>query len=179
MQGKGRGDSRLPLKPLVYPNPAFLCPNVSRVRRLYLHSTLLAPGEVSLCWVAYPIKRVEILKVATEHPSIPKLTRALRHRARDPAIALGLHLISHARSWLKVILQHYQHLVGVMLLCQMSAEGACLHQRIAMATYNHPTFPLPSQSHPPPESGHKSSLVIECVSSQVYISLPASSVHWS
>ncbi len=97
-QGKGRGDSRLPLEPSVHPDPAFLRPDVSRVRRVYLHAAPLAPGEVALCWDNYPIKRVEVPKMATEHLSIPMLTRALRHRARDPAIAPGVRLISHARS---------------------------------------------------------------------------------
>ncbi len=115
------------MEPSVHPDPAFLRPNVSRVRRVYLHSTPLAPGEVALCWDDYPIKRVGIPKVAAEHPSIPKLTRALWHRARDPAIALGVHLISHAPSWHKIILWHYHHLVSVVVLCQMSAEEACLH----------------------------------------------------
>jgi hypothetical protein len=99
LQGKGQGDSRLLLEPSVHPDPAFLCPDVLWVRRVYLHAAPLAPGEVALCEDNYPIERVEVLKVATEHPSIPKLPRALQHRALDPAIAPGVRLISHARSW--------------------------------------------------------------------------------
>ncbi len=44
------------------------------------------------------IERVEVPKVETEHPSIPMLTRALRYRARELAIAFRVHLISHACS---------------------------------------------------------------------------------
>ncbi len=69
-QGKGQGDSQLPLEPLAYSNPAFLCPDVSRVRRVHLHAAPLASGEVALCWDDYPVKRVEVPKVATEHPSV-------------------------------------------------------------------------------------------------------------
>jgi hypothetical protein len=147
-QGKGRGDSQLLLELSVHPDPAFLCPDLLWVRRVYLHAAPLASGEVALCWDDNPIKRVEVPKVGSEHPSVPKHPRALRRRARDPAIASGVHLISHARSWYQVVLWHYHCLVCVMQLCQMSAEGVCLHQRVTLATHNHPTVPLPSQSHP-------------------------------
>jgi hypothetical protein len=63
-QGKGRGDSRLPLELPVHPDPAFLCPDVSRVCRVDLHAAPLAPGEVALCRDDYPIKRVEVPKMA-------------------------------------------------------------------------------------------------------------------
>ncbi len=145
-QGKGQGDSQLPLESLVHPDPAFLRPDVSRIRRVDLHAAPLAPGEVALCRNDNPIKRVEVPKVASKHPSIPKLPRAPRHRARDLTIAPGVCLVLHARSWYQVIFRHNRRRVCVVLLCQMSGEGVCHHQRVALATHNHPTVPLPSQS---------------------------------
>jgi hypothetical protein len=152
-QGKGQGDSLLPLELPVHPDPAFLHPDVSQVHRVDLHAAPLAPGEVALCWDDNPIKRVDVPKVVLKHPSVPKLPRAPRHRARDLTIAPGVCLVSHARSWYQVILRHNHCLVCVMLLCQMLAEGVCHHQRIALATHNHPPVPLPSQSHPPMQPG--------------------------
>ncbi len=126
-QGKGQGDSLLPLELPVHLNLTFLCPNVSRVRRVDLHAAPLAPREVALCQDDNPIKRVEVPKVTSKHPSIPKLPRAPRHRARDLTIAPGVRLVSHARSWYQVILRHNHRLVCVVLLCQMLAERVCHH----------------------------------------------------
>jgi hypothetical protein len=91
--------------------------------------------------------------VTLKHPSIPKLPRAPRHRARDLTIVPGVHLVLHASSWYQVILRHNHRLVCVMLLCQMLAEGVCHHQCVALVTHNHPTAPLPSQSCPPTQPG--------------------------
>ncbi len=101
--------------------------NPNRVCRVYLHAAPLASGEVALCWDDYPIKRVEVQKVASKHPSIPKLPRAPRHRAGDLAVASWVRLVSHTHPWYQVILRHYHCLVCVMLLCQMLAEGVFCH----------------------------------------------------
>ncbi len=111
----------------VHPDPTFLCPDVSRVCRVDLHAALLAPGEVALCQDDNPIKRVEVPKVTSKHPSVLKLPRAPRHRARDLTIAPGVRLVLHTRSWYQEILRHNHRLVCVVLLCQMSAEGVCHH----------------------------------------------------
>jgi hypothetical protein len=58
------------LEPSVYSDPAFLHPDVSRVRRVHLHAAPLASGEVALFRDDYPVKRVEVPKVAMEHPSV-------------------------------------------------------------------------------------------------------------
>jgi hypothetical protein len=72
LQGKDRGDSRLLLEPSFYSDPAFLRPDVSWVPRVHLHAAplALALGEVALCQDNYPVKKVEVPKVGTEHPSV-------------------------------------------------------------------------------------------------------------
>jgi hypothetical protein len=61
---------------------------VSWVRRVNLHPAPLAPKEVALHRDDNPIKRMKILTVAMEHPSILELIRALQDRARELAVVL-------------------------------------------------------------------------------------------
>ncbi len=152
-KGQSRWYRCLALLASFHPNLAFFRLHMVGVKGVDLHAAPFALWIASLLGDYNEIFRMNIPKILSQHPSVAQTSQKLRIRAGEaPRVQPGADCVHDRGSKFQQFLGNHCLLVYVVDICQVAAEGACLHLLPTRVAHNMAWVPFtrcdPPHLHP-------------------------------